>query len=215
VTDILAKGQAVDPAAVSEPMEQVWPSKGSAATTARNRRRSIMVAEVTAKLPLHQRAAHEIKELAILTLYLYVAIGAVTIMKTAVLHTHGVDFAPWGVAIVKAVLLAKFMLIGHAMKIGEHNAMGPLIWPTVRRAIAFLVLLVILTIVEEVVVGLFHHQSITLSLGELFGSRLEETLAGIFMLLLVLIPYFAFRVLDEALGKGRLVRMFFVDGRLT
>ena len=71
-------------------------------------------------------------------------------------------------------------------------------------------LLVILTIIEEVVVGLFHHQSIAASLGELFGARLQETLAGYLIMLLVLIPFFAFRVLSEALGEGRLERMFFV-----
>ena len=49
------------------------------------------------------------------------------------------------------------------------------------------------------------------SLGDLVGSRLEETLAGYLIMLLVLIPYFAFQVLDEALGEGRLVRMFFVE----
>ena len=57
----------------------------------------------------------------------------------------------------------------------------------------------------------FHHQSIAASLGDLVGSRLEETLAGYLLMLLVLIPYFAFRVLDEALGQDRLVRMFFVE----
>jgi hypothetical protein len=30
-------------------------------------------------------------------------------------------------------------------------------------------------------------------------------------MLLVLVPYFAFQVLDDALGKGRLVRMFFIE----
>jgi hypothetical protein len=35
------------------------------------------------------------------------------------LHTEGVDFAPWGVAVVKALILAKFMLLGNAMKIGD------------------------------------------------------------------------------------------------
>ena len=72
-------------------------------------------------------------------------------------------------------------------------------------------LLVILTIIEEAVVGLFHHRSIAASLGDLFGARLEETLAGYLIMLLVLVPYFAFQVLDDALGKGRLVRMFFVE----
>jgi hypothetical protein len=64
-----------------------------------------------------------------------------------------------------------------------------------------------MTIIEEAVVGMFHHRPIAASLGELVGPRLEETLAGFLIMLLVLIPFFAFRVL----GEGRLERMFFVD----
>jgi hypothetical protein len=156
---------------------------------------------------------HELKELAIVTLYLYITLGAVILMKTAALHDQGVDFVPWGIAAVKSVLLAKFMLLGRAVKLGEGYTGRPLIWPTLRKAFSFLVLLVVLVIIEEVVVGLFHHQSVAASLGELFGAKLYETLAGIVILLLVLIPYFAFHVLDEALGEGTLARMFFVERR--
>jgi hypothetical protein len=73
------------------------------------------------------------------------------------------------------------------------------------------VLLIVLTTIEEAVVGLFHRQSIAASLGELFGPRLQETIAGFIIMLLVLIPYSAFMVLSEALGEGRLARMFFVE----
>jgi hypothetical protein len=170
-----------------------------------------VITETTTKAPLHQRAMHELKELVFISLYLYITLGAVILMKTAALHTEGIEFTPWGIAIVKAVVLAKFMLLGDAMKIGERTTTSPLIWPTLQKAVAFLVLLIILTIIEEAVVGLFHHRSIAASLGELFGPRLEETLAGYLIMLLVLIPYFAFRVLGEALGEGRLTRMFFVE----
>lgn len=172
-----------------------------------------MATETTTKPTLGQRAVHEFKELWILTAYLYVTIGAVILYKAAVLHGQGISFVPWGIAVVKALLLAKFMLIGRAMKIGERYTDRPLIWPTLYKAFALLVFLVVLTIIEEVVVGLIHHQSMAASLGELFGTRLEETMAGILILLLVLIPYCAIGVLSEALGEGRLARMFFVEGR--
>ena len=168
-----------------------------------------MATETHAKPTLRQRAEHELKELAIISAYLYVTLGAVILMKTALLHTEGIPFAPYGIAIVKAVVLGKFVLLGNLAHVGGRDISGPLIWPTLRRAFAFLVLLVILTIIEETVVGLFHHQPIAASLGELFGTRLQETLAGYLIMLLVLIPFFAFRVLSEALGEGRLERMFF------
>jgi hypothetical protein len=170
-----------------------------------------VTAETYAKATLRQRAEHELKELAIISAYLYVTLGAVILMKTAVLHTEGIAFAPLGIAIVKAVVLGKFVLLGNMVHVGGRDISGPLIWPTLRRAFAFLVLLVVLTIIEEAVVGLFHGRPITASLGALFGARLQETLAGYLIMLLVLIPFFAFRVLSEALGEGRLERMFFVE----
>ena len=81
------------------------------------------------------------------------------------------------------------MLIGEAMKIGERATTSPLIWPALKKTFALLGLLIVMTIIEEAVVGLFHHHSIAASLGELFGARLEETIAGYVIMLLVLIPY--------------------------
>jgi len=165
--------------------------------------------ETTAKPPLHQRAIRELKELVFISLYLYVTLGAVILLKTAALHTEGIQFTPWGIAIVKAVVLAKFMMVGEIIKIGGRGTTGPLIWPTLQKAFGLLVLLIIMTIIEDAVVGLFHHRSIAASLGDLFGPRLEETLAGYLIMLVVLLPYCAFRVLGEALGEGRLMRLFF------
>ena len=141
-----------------------------------------MATETSTKVRLHQRAVHELKELATISAYLYVTLGAVIMMKTAVLRSEGgVEFIPWGIAIVKAVVLGKFVLLGNMVHVGGRDISGPLIWPTLRRAFAFLVLLVVLTIIEDAVVGLFHHRSIAASLGELFGA--QETLAGYLIML--------------------------------
>ena len=102
-----------------------------------------MITETSAKAPLHQRAMHELKELVFISLYLYITLGAVILMKTAALHTQGIEFTPWGIAIVNAVVLGKFMLLGEAMKIGGRTTTGPLIWPTLKKALGLLVLLII------------------------------------------------------------------------
>ena len=47
-----------------------------------------MINETTAKAPLHQRAIHEFKELVFISLYLYITLGAVILVKTAVLHAE-------------------------------------------------------------------------------------------------------------------------------
>jgi hypothetical protein len=139
-----------------------------------------------------------------------ITLGAVIRLKTATLHSENIEFTPWGVASVKAAVLAKCMMLGYAMKIGERDTSRPLIWPTLRKSFSFLVLLIIMTIIEEAIVGQFYHKSIAASLGELVGTRFE-TIAGFLIMPLVLIPLFVFCVLSGALGESRLERMFFVD----
>ena len=72
---------------------------------------TIVRTENNTKPTLRQRTYLEIKELVFLSLYLFITLGAMIMLKTAVLHTEEIDFTPWGIAIVKAVVLAKFMLL--------------------------------------------------------------------------------------------------------
>jgi hypothetical protein len=160
---------------------------------------------------LKHRVLHELKELTILTTYLYLALGSMILLKTGVLHTAGVEYSPWGVAIVKALVLAKFILLGNALKIGTRHTKGPLIWPTLYKSFAFLLLLIVLNVLEEIVLGLFHHRPIAASLEQFVGIHLQETIASIVIMMLVLIPWFAFRILDDTLGKGTLAGMFFAE----
>jgi hypothetical protein len=169
-----------------------------------------MIPETNTKANLRQRTMHEPKELVLISLYLSITLGAGIMVKTAVLYIGAHQIRPLGHRHLKAVVLPKFMLLGEAAKIGERSA-RPLIWPTLQKAFALLLLLIIMTIIEEAVVGLFHGKSIGASLSELFGKRLEEPFAGYVIMLLLLRPSCAFRVLDEALGERRLAWMFFVE----
>ena len=161
------------------------------------------------KAILGRRVLYELNELAILTAYFYVAFATVILLKATVLHAYGVHYVVWGAAIVKAVLIAKFMLIGRAMKIGDGYLDGPLIKPIVRKIFGFMVLLLVMTSVEEMTVGFVHHRSISALFHEVAGARLGETLAEVLVLLLVLVPFVAFSVFGEALGEGSIRKMLF------
>ncbi len=54
-----------------------------------------MATETKEKSNLHQRAMRELKELVFMSLYLYITLGSVIMMKTAVLQTQGIAFTPW------------------------------------------------------------------------------------------------------------------------
>jgi hypothetical protein len=169
-----------------------------------------------AKTTLAQKAEHETKELLIVSGYLFVCYLAIMLFKNALLREAGLAALPLSIAAIKALILGKFILIGYVLPIGKRFGNRPLIWPTLNNAVAFLVLLCVLTVIEEVVVGYFHGRPPAAALTELGGIHLQETLAKIFIMFLVLIPFFAFRVLDDVVGEGKMARLFFVErGSLT
>ena len=74
-----------------------------------------MSTHASAKAPLRHRLAEELTTLFALTLYLYICFGAVLLLKTSILRDAGISNTAWGVAVIKAVVLAKFMMIGRAI----------------------------------------------------------------------------------------------------
>ena len=158
---------------------------------------------------VREKIVSELKELAIITAYLYVSFAALIQLKAAVLHAQGVPYAPLGIAAIKAVICAKFMLLGAAFHVGERFTKPPLIYSTLYRSFAFLVLLIVLNVTEEAVVGVIHGKTILDSIADIAGGTWYQIVVTSFVLLLVLIPYFAFRALGEVVGHAILIRLFF------
>jgi len=157
-----------------------------------------------------ERFVIELREFAILATYLFICFTALAAYKAAILRAYGVSFAPWVLAAVKALVSAKFLLIGRVFGLGNGLAKKhPLIISTLYRSFAFLVLLVFLTAAEEIILGHLRGKSIADSLADLAGGTLWQVIATSVIMLLVLIPWFAFRALGEVIGDETLVRLYF------
>lgn len=171
-----------------------------------------MEGQTTRAASLRRKAAREFKEMAALALYLYICLGAVLLLKAAILQDVGVNIAIWGIAAVKALLLAKFMLVGRAFQLGKRFRDRPLIWPTIYHALMFLILLLALTTIEEIVVGGVRHRPFSDSITHVVGPTVFEGIAVCLVLFLILLPYSAFVCLSDVLGERETLRLFFVDG---
>lgn len=168
-----------------------------------------MQSENPSKASLTKRATDELKEFAIIAAYLCVCFTAILNLKASILKAEGVEFAPFGFAIIKGLICAKFVSVGHMLHVGERFKSQPLIWPTLYKSSAFLILLLVLNALEEIGEGLFHHRAILASLAEFGGGTLDQLIATSIVGLLILIRFFAFRTLGEVLGETNLVRVFF------
>jgi hypothetical protein len=165
------------------------------------------------KTSIGKRAAHELKQFLIIAVYLYVCFTALAYLKAAILQAHGIAFAPFGFAAVKALICAKFLSIGYVFHLGERYKKHALVWPILHRSFVFLALLIVLTVLEELIVGYLHHRTFADSIAEIGGGTVHQAIATLIILLLILIPFFAFRSLADVLGERVLLRLFFEPRR--
>lgn len=147
------------------------------------------------------RARHELIAYVAVSGYLMVWFSAVMFYKATILRSVGVEFAPFGLAIVKALILGKFILGLEALKLGERGDRSDiLIVQIVKKALLFTVALIFLSIVEELVVGYFHGKAAREVLSEIGGGTLSQTVALGVLMFLVLLPYLAFRRIAQETG---------------
>src|SRR5215475_8595417 len=161
------------------------------------------------KQSLAKRATDELKEFVIIAVYLSVCFTAILNLKASILKAEGIAFAPFAFAVIKALICAKFVSVGHILHLGERFKSLPLIWPTLYKSLVFLILLLGLNALEEIVAGQMHHRTIAESLAEFGGGTIDQLIATSIVGVLILIPFFAFRALGEVVGEGNLVRIFF------
>jgi cytochrome bd-type quinol oxidase subunit 2 len=159
--------------------------------------------------PLAHKAIRELREYAVISAYLYVCLGALILFKVAILNGQGVSYAPYGLAAIKALVLGKFILLGRAAALGERYRNRGAIFVIAHKAVVFLVLLLVLSAIEEVVVGYIHGHTVTASLSSFLGGSFLQVLAASVIMLLILIPYFAYGEIEIALGEARLRKILF------
>jgi hypothetical protein len=165
------------------------------------------------RITLAQRVRHELVEYVVISAYLFVCFGSLLFYKSAILRNEGIEFTAFGLALVKALILGKFILVLQAVKVGESgDKPGILLVDILKTSFLFLIFLVTLNAIEEIALGLFHGRAVREVLGEMAGGTLPEAIAVCALLLLVLIPYFSFRGLASRLGDGVLWKHFIERG---
>jgi len=154
-----------------------------------------------------ERLREELHRYLAVSAYLYVCFAAILLYKAAILSSFGEHFLPLGLAAGKALILGKFVLIGEAAGVGTRVHARTVLQRIIRASVLFLVLLVLLTIVEEVIVGLVHGHSLGQSVAALAEHPWPEVLASCLLMLLVLVPLVTVTEVSRALGPGALRRL--------
>ena len=159
------------------------------------------------------RLREELRRYLVVSAYLYVCFAAILLYKSAILSSIGEHYLPLGLAAGKALILGKFVLLGEAAGVGTRIGARTLLQRIVSGSVLFLILLVLLTIVEEIIVGLVHGHSLGQAVAALAEHPWPETLASCFLMLLVLIPLVTVTEVSRALGPGAMRRLLLGPSR--
>jgi len=156
---------------------------------------------------LKERLREELRKYLMVSVYLYVCFVAIQLYKASLLSEAGLHYLPFGFAAAKALIIGKFLLIGESAGVGSRLAVPTLVHRIAYRVILLFILVVALSIAEEILVGMLHHHSVAHTMDELGRGRLPELLATSLLILLILVPLVSFAEIDRALGAGTLGRL--------
>lgn len=153
---------------------------------------------------LARRGRHELYEYLGISAYIFVSFGALMFYKSAVLRSVGVEFAPLGFAAVKALISAKFIMLLQALKLDERVKRVEIPFVVIlQKAAIFTLFLIVLTVIEELVVGHLHGKESRKILSEMAGGTIPQALSMGLLMFLMMIPILAVRHTGVDLWKSK------------
>ena len=152
---------------------------------------------------LKARFLREAKRLFGMFLYLWAVLALFTLHESIVLAKHQINYRPYGLAFINAWVLAKVMLIADDLNLGgDWFERRPLIYRISSRAALFAVVFLCVHAAEGILVGLWEGKTIAEIVPEVSGRSAAGILSAGVILSVALMPYFAFKAIDRALGTG-------------
>jgi hypothetical protein len=156
-----------------------------------------------------QKLASEMVAYWITVLYLAVFFGMFITYQRLILAQHAISFEEYGISIIKALVLAKVIMLGDLLRIARGFEQRPLIYPTLFRSFAFMLWVLLFVVLESIVRGLLQGKGLVGGFEEFMQRDKYELLARSLVVFFAFIPFFAVRELGRVLGTGKLHELFF------
>ena len=156
-----------------------------------------------------EKIFHEMVEYGINVAYLALVFSAFVWYRRLVLAAHDITYTNYGVALVEALILGKVIMIGAVLHPGRSLEQRPLIYPTLYKAVIFTFLVGVFTLIEHVIKALWAGDSFVAGLVGFLDKGPHELLAGLLVIFVALIPFFAIKELGRVLGEDKIMALFF------
>jgi hypothetical protein len=156
--------------------------------------------------------AHTLKKMFAIALYLGTLLSLFAIHRSLLLHESGLA-ARIGFSFLNAWALAKVVLIGQELRVGDSFRNKPLVYVIVFKSAIFALLLFVFRIIEEALIGMYHGKSFTEALMEGHPSLEQAKFSGIVLICVILffalLPFFAYLEITGAIGREKMRALLF------
>ncbi|WP_159074917.1 hypothetical protein [Polynucleobacter acidiphobus] len=154
------------------------------------------------------RLGEEIKKMLILFIYFSIWFCALAFLSFSVERLQGFPYIHIGLALVKALLCAKFMLMGQMLYPIESKRDKPLIGQILSRSLVYLGVVILLSALESGMEGWVHHRGFISSLANFGNGDPIHILALSLIYWLIVLPYLTFMSLQSVIGSPEMKKIF-------
>jgi len=154
-----------------------------------------------------EKLKHELKEMLVLSGYLFFFFCALMIYKQLLLSRYQVpEYWDFGFAIINALVITKVIMIGQYAKLGKRHEGKAIIVAAVWKAFLFGLLVFVFHVIEEVVKRLIHGADVEKASR---GIRFEEFGGRAVVVFCTFIPLFIFLEMRRVMGEESFLGLIF------
>jgi hypothetical protein len=148
---------------------------------------------------LKQKAAHELKELAVVTTYLALLFCGLAAYSMLLLNAFHNSYFAYGTALINALVIAKVILIGEAFRAGTKFERKALLVSALWKALVFALLVFAFHLLEEMIKDLMHGANVDAAFHDI---RIQDLLVRTVLIFFAFIPLFIFLELRRVIGHA-------------
>lgn len=164
------------------------------------------------KKSLKSKIGDELKSLLVLTIYFGIFFVALNYFKFSILQKVDIPYAYFGLSLIRALVCAKFMMIGKKLFPIKIIPNKPLVKHIINRSLVYLLIVIGFNVIEEMIVAKIHGAHIFDAIIGVEAGTINQFFAMAILYWIVLVPYVAYSAVSQALGGIKFYQLIFVNG---
>lgn len=149
-----------------------------------------------------------IEEYLINFVYMAIFFSAIILYRRLVLAEYGIVLNDYFLGVIKALVIAKVVMIGDILKISHKFENKPLIIPIMYKAILFTLWVALFDVSEKLIRALINNGTKSDVYTDVMNDLSPEWLGSLLLIFLSFIPFFAFKELSKVLGEQKTQGLF-------